>query len=218
MWWVPSPSKVTHRHCVDAIVSLFPLRSMAVRTVNLEPEARNKTALAKRGGFLERKEWTAERIVLPRLAAEGPNLPWFSADLERDLERTAAAHHGATASLPMRWQSGYHLARMAFKIILAPEAAGSLKRLPAHVRAWVKGAIQGHLRHEPTKVSRSRIKRLRGLRQPQYRLRVGDIRVFYDVTETAVEILAIVTKAQAQGWLDERGAENAGGGTRSSQG
>ena len=41
--------------------------------------------------------------------------------------------------------------------------------------------------------------------QPQFRLRVGDIRVFYDVTETAIEILAIVWKGEAQGWLDEEG-------------
>jgi mRNA interferase RelE/StbE len=61
------------------------------------------------------------------------------------------------------------------------------------------------LRHEPKKVSRSRIKRLRGLRQPQYRLRVGDVRIFYDVTETTVEVLAIVTKSEAESWLAEYG-------------
>ena len=33
----------------------------------------------------------------------------------------------------------------------------------------------------------------------------GDIRVFYDVAETQVQVLAIVTKAEAQSWLDERG-------------
>jgi len=42
-----------------------------------------------------------------------------------------------------------------------------------------------------------KIKRLRGLRQPQYRQRVGDIRVFYDATETEVQVLAIVTKAES---------------------
>jgi mRNA-degrading endonuclease RelE of RelBE toxin-antitoxin system len=63
-----------------------------------------------------------------------------------------------------------------------------------------------HLRHEPTKVSKSRIKRLRGLDQPQYRLRVDEIRVFYDVTETSVEVLAIVSKAEAQDWLDQEAA------------
>ena len=78
-----------------------------------------------------------------------------------------------------------------------------------------------HLTHEPTKLSKSRIKRLRGLRQPQYRLRVGDIRVFYDVTETQVQVLAIVTKAEAQAWLDEQGTledDATSGGARGGQG
>jgi mRNA-degrading endonuclease RelE of RelBE toxin-antitoxin system len=94
---------------------------------------------------------------------------------------------------------------MAYEIVLAPDAADTLKRLSTPVRTGVKEALQRHLRREPTKVSKSRIKRLRGLSQPQYRLRVDDIRVFYDVTETQVQILAIVTKDQAQAWLDEQG-------------
>lgn len=94
---------------------------------------------------------------------------------------------------------------MAFEIILAPEAITALKKLEAPVRAGATEALEHHLSHEPTKVSKSRIKRLRGLSQPQYRLRVGEIRVFYDVTETQVQVLAIVTKAEAQAWLDEQG-------------
>jgi mRNA-degrading endonuclease RelE of RelBE toxin-antitoxin system len=94
---------------------------------------------------------------------------------------------------------------LRYEIILAPEAATALKALSTAVRSGVKNAIERHLRHEPEKVSKSRIKRLRGLRQPQYRLRVNGIRVFYDVTETQVQILAIVTKEQAQAWLDEQG-------------
>jgi mRNA interferase RelE/StbE len=94
---------------------------------------------------------------------------------------------------------------MTFEIILAPEAAATLKALPTPVRAGVKEAMRRHLTHEPGKVSKSRIKRLRGLRQPQYRLRVNDIRVFYDVTEAQVQVLAIVTKAEAQAWLDQQG-------------
>jgi len=69
------------------------------------------------------------------------------------------------------------------------------------------------LRNAPMKLSRSRIKQLKGLRQPQYRLRVDEIRVFYDVTQTAVEVLAIVTKAEAQAWLQREGKLEAGGGT-----
>jgi mRNA interferase RelE/StbE len=99
---------------------------------------------------------------------------------------------------------------MIFGIILAPEAAQSLRQLSAHTRAEVRDAIEVHLRHEPTKVSKSRIKRLRGLSQPQFRLRVGDIRVFYDVTETAVQILAIIRKDEAQAWLDEASGGRSG--------
>src|SRR5713101_2445121 len=101
---------------------------------------------------------------------------------------------------------------MRFDIVLAPDAAKTLQRLPARVRSEVRDALGRHLRFEPTKTSKSRIKRLRGLRQPQYRLRVNEIRVFYDVTETAVEILAIVEKQEAQAWLDEEGTPRAGGG------
>ena len=74
-----------------------------------------------------------------------------------------------------------------------------------HVRAAVKEALETHLRHEPTKISRSRIKRLRGLSKPQYRLRVEDVRVFYDVAGSTVEVLAIVPKAEAEKWLNQFG-------------
>ncbi len=50
--------------------------------------------------------------------------------------------------------------------------------------------------------------------QPQYRLRVGEVRVFYDVTAKAVEVLAIVTKGEASRWLGEHGTPHAPGGPR----
>lgn len=65
--------------------------------------------------------------------------------------------------------------------------------------------MEQHLRHEPTRTSRSRIKRLRGMRRPQYRLRVEEVRVFYDVTDKAVEVLAIVAKSEAAAWLERHG-------------
>jgi mRNA interferase RelE/StbE len=94
---------------------------------------------------------------------------------------------------------------MLFAIVLAREAVEDFKRLKANVRADVRSALEAHLRHEPTKLSRSRIKRLRSLRKPQYRLRVGEVRIFYDVTETTVEVLAIVTKSEAESWLAQFG-------------
>jgi len=93
---------------------------------------------------------------------------------------------------------------LAFEIVLAPSAVEELRSLRADIRSRVRDGIERHLRHEPTTVSRSRIKRLRGLERPQYRLRVDEVRVFYDVTETAVEVLAIVSKAKAHQWLDEK--------------
>jgi mRNA-degrading endonuclease RelE of RelBE toxin-antitoxin system len=95
---------------------------------------------------------------------------------------------------------------MRYDIVLAPEAVEDLNNLKAKVRAAVRDALELHLRHKPTKVSKSRIKRLRGLSHPQYRLRVGDdIRVFYDVTEEIVEILAIVPKSEVDAWLAKYG-------------
>jgi mRNA-degrading endonuclease RelE of RelBE toxin-antitoxin system len=94
---------------------------------------------------------------------------------------------------------------MPFDIVLAPQAIEDFRRLKAHVRAELRDALETHLRHEPAKTSRSRIKRLRGLRQPQYRLRVGEIRVFYDVSEETVEVLAIVAKSEADEWLKQFG-------------
>ena len=65
--------------------------------------------------------------------------------------------------------------------------------------------MEAHLRFEPDKTSKSRIKRLRGMRKPQYRLRVGELRVFYDIRGGTVEVLAIVNKPDALAWLDEKG-------------
>jgi mRNA-degrading endonuclease RelE of RelBE toxin-antitoxin system len=100
---------------------------------------------------------------------------------------------------------------MRYEVVLAPGAARSFRSLPAYRRAEVRDALDRHLRHEPTRASKSRIKRLRGLSQPQYRLRVGEVRVFYDVTREAVEILAIVTKAEAARWLAEHGTPSSPG-------
>ena len=90
---------------------------------------------------------------------------------------------------------------MRYEIILAPEAVADLGRLKATTRAMVKEALEAHLRHEPTKTSRSRIKRLRGLARPQFRLRVEEVRVFYDVAGSTIEILAVVAKSEANTWL-----------------
>lgn len=94
---------------------------------------------------------------------------------------------------------------MRYEIVFGPEAAETFKALPARVRAEVRDSIEVHLRHEPTKTSKSRVKRLKGISRPQYRLRVGEIRIYYDVSEATVEILGIVQKSKSDQWLKKAG-------------
>ncbi|MEM7128620.1 MAG: type II toxin-antitoxin system RelE/ParE family toxin [Chloroflexota bacterium] len=101
---------------------------------------------------------------------------------------------------------------MKYEIIFAPEAEEDLDNLRAYDRVKVLDAIETHLRYEPEKISKSRIKRLQNTDWPQYRLRVDDIRVFYDViyiaSEGVVEVLAIREKSEAMKWLAEHGVES----------
>ena len=94
---------------------------------------------------------------------------------------------------------------MKYTVVFAPEAARDVRNLKAHLRSMVRGAIETSLRDAPTHVSKSRIKRLRGLSRPQFRLRVGDVRIFYDVRESTVEILAVVPKSGIAEWLKREG-------------
>jgi mRNA-degrading endonuclease RelE of RelBE toxin-antitoxin system len=108
---------------------------------------------------------------------------------------------------------------MRYEILLAPEAVEDLQNLKANVRAEVQDAMERYLRHQPTKTSKSRIKRLRGLSRPQYRLRVGDdVRLFYDATEDTVEVLAIVPKSEADQWLERYGESDEESGSIANQG
>jgi mRNA-degrading endonuclease RelE of RelBE toxin-antitoxin system len=96
---------------------------------------------------------------------------------------------------------------MKYEVVVAQSAQAMFDEFDARWRATLKDALQQFLEHEPKKESKSRIKRLRGLRQPQYRLRVGDVRVFYDVDDELdrVEVLAFVLKPEAAKWLEEHG-------------
>jgi len=94
---------------------------------------------------------------------------------------------------------------MRHEIIFAPVAIDDLRRMRAFDRVAIQDAIENHLRFEPQKVSKSRIKRLRGLKYPQYRLRVDEYRVHYNVTPGRVEIVSVIPKADTEEWLQEYG-------------
>ncbi|MBI4198180.1 MAG: type II toxin-antitoxin system RelE/ParE family toxin [Chloroflexi bacterium] len=101
---------------------------------------------------------------------------------------------------------------MPYEIVVAPEAVGDMRGLTARNWASVRDALETYLRHAPTALGRSRIKLIRGTERPLYRLRVGDLRVFYRVREERVIVLAVVPKSRANAWLlriggqDERGS------------
>ncbi|NJN59042.1 MAG: type II toxin-antitoxin system RelE/ParE family toxin [Leptolyngbyaceae cyanobacterium SL_5_9] len=99
---------------------------------------------------------------------------------------------------------------MRYEIIFSPEAEADIVALKASDRAKVLDAIEAFLRYEPEKTSKSRIKRLREMQKPQYRLRIDDLRAFYDVGYAddgsgTVEILRIREKSEAIRWLTEHG-------------
>jgi mRNA interferase RelE/StbE len=101
------------------------------------------------------------------------------------------------------------VSKVRYTILFSPQAEDDLLALRATDRAKVLDMIEIHLGYEPIKESKSRIKRLQGYLRPQYRLRIDEIRAFYDVfyqeEEGMVEILAIRDKAAAMQWLAEYG-------------
>jgi len=96
---------------------------------------------------------------------------------------------------------------MKYQVVIAKSAQETFRKLEARWRSFLKEAMRTHLEDEPKQESKSRIKRLRGLRQPQYRLRVDRLRVFYDVNDEQgrVEVLGFAMKPEAEDWLKEHG-------------
>jgi len=81
-----------------------------------------------------------------------------------------------------------------FEVLVRPTALRQLRRLRRVDAVAILDALDLYLRHEPDRPNRSRIKRLRGKQDATYRLRVGEYRVFYDVGEGVVTIIAVLHK------------------------
>jgi mRNA-degrading endonuclease RelE of RelBE toxin-antitoxin system len=97
-----------------------------------------------------------------------------------------------------------------YEIIFSPEAEADIAALKASDRTKALEGIETFLRYEPEKTSKSRIKRLREMHRPQYRLRIDELRAFYDVSYTEegkgiVEVLRVREKSEAMEWLAEFG-------------
>ena len=96
---------------------------------------------------------------------------------------------------------------MPYTVDFDPQAVADLKRLRAFARTAVVDTVERVLTVSPTQTGQSRIKRLRGLDRPQYRLRVDEFRVFYDVEGDLVYVLRVLAKSDVDGYLKEMGYE-----------
>lgn len=93
-----------------------------------------------------------------------------------------------------------------YEIVLLAAAQEDLERLRAYARTTVLDVIETHLRQAPRRESRSRIKRLRGRRELDYRLRIGsDLRVFYRVEGRHVLVQRVLFKEEARAYYDKEG-------------
>ena len=92
-----------------------------------------------------------------------------------------------------------------FGIELKPGAIADMDALRKFDATQIADAMQKHLQDEPTKETKSRIRRLRGITNPDYRLRVGQYRVFYtvDVETKTVVILRVMHKDQTKAYYEE---------------
>ena len=86
---------------------------------------------------------------------------------------------------------------MAFEVRLSDEAQQDLRGLRVYDRAAILELADRLLANDPLTESRARIKRLRQPAPAQFRLRVGDFRVFYDVSESVVKVIRILPKQNA---------------------
>ena len=71
---------------------------------------------------------------------------------------------------------------MAYRIEFTPEALKHFAALDARQRGIVRDALRAQLLHQPTLETHHR-RRLRPNTLAGYRLRVGDLRVYYDVVD-----------------------------------
>jgi mRNA-degrading endonuclease RelE of RelBE toxin-antitoxin system len=89
---------------------------------------------------------------------------------------------------------------VAYRIRFTEQAAEHLAHLRAHERARLLDAVEAQLAHEPTVTTRNR-KRLRANPVAPWVLRLGDLRVYYEVSlrpESLVTIGAIGVKVRGR--------------------
>jgi len=80
---------------------------------------------------------------------------------------------------------------MPYEIRYSTEAVEDLGAIRAFDRSKVRSTISQHLEHQPTRVSQSRIKLMTQPFWCQFRLRIDEFRVYYDVHEKTSEVIIL---------------------------
>jgi mRNA-degrading endonuclease RelE of RelBE toxin-antitoxin system len=83
-----------------------------------------------------------------------------------------------------------------YEIHYADEAVNDIRELRAFDQRKIVEGIETHLTHQPKAVSRTRIKAMVQPFWSQFRLRIEDFRVYYDVDEAlrSVYVLRVLAK------------------------
>ncbi len=92
---------------------------------------------------------------------------------------------------------------MAFEVGYSNASVEQLSKLRAFDRTAILDVVDKVLQVAPTTVSKTTLKRLRQPAPTEYRLRVGEYRVFYDVDENIVSIIQILSKEDSIRFLGE---------------
>lgn len=82
---------------------------------------------------------------------------------------------------------------MAFKITITEDADRQFRSLSVREQRILQAAINSRLEHEPTRVTKA-VKRLRPNPLAEFELRVGDLRVLYNVQGEEVVLLIVGRK------------------------
>ena len=90
---------------------------------------------------------------------------------------------------------------MPHEVRYSDEAVEDLKKLRVFDRTAILDQIEQVLGVNPTLESKAKVKLLRQPAPSQYRLRVADFRIFYDVKE-AVQIVRILSKEESVRYLE----------------
>lgn len=90
---------------------------------------------------------------------------------------------------------------MPYEILYSDEAIEQLRKFRTFDRTTILDQIEQVLRVNPRVESKARVKRLREPAPTQYRLRVGEFRVFYDVEDETVLVVQILSKQDTHDYL-----------------